>query len=94
MLLCITEVQQIQHSRLSSLRKQEGSKRDTLNRINTTDCSLCTGNLKTERNYHNLQGGLCKAEYVWIDFQNSFQIKRGKLSASPVIMIDMPVLDS
>lgn len=50
--------------------------------------------LRTERNDHNLQGGLCKAEYGWIDFQNSFQIKRGKLSASPVVMIDMIVLDS
>ncbi len=37
---------------------------------------------------------MCKEEYDWIDFQNSFQIKRSKLSASPVVMIDMPVLDS
>lgn len=78
MLLNIIEVEQeiSVADRLSSLRKRGGSKWDTLNAINATDCSLCTGNLKTEGNYHNLQGGLCKAEYGWIDFQKPVPSKK------------------
>ena len=37
----------------------------------------------------------CGVMYGWIDFRSPFQIKKGgKLSASPAVMIDMPVLDS
>lgn len=58
-LLYITEVRQINIAQVS--RKQEGSESDALNLINAIDSSLCTGDLKTERNYYNLRGCLCKA---------------------------------
>lgn len=56
---------------------------------------------KKARNYYNLQSVFCKGERVWSDLKkrkqkrtNPFQIKRSEPSASPVVMIDMPVFAS
>lgn len=88
MSLNMAEVQEINTAEFSQ------SKRDILNVINAVDCSLYQKARKKERNYYNLQGVFCKAEYALINFQNLFQIQRSKLSASPLVMIDMPVFAS
>ncbi len=46
MLFYITEVQQIN---IAELSQEAGSECDALSLINAIDCSLCTGNLKTEK---------------------------------------------
>lgn len=89
MLLNMTEVQEINIARVLSkqARRIEHDQRHRLQFISKK--------LGKKRTYYNLQGVLCQAEYVWICLKkNPFQIKRSKLSASPVVMIDMPVFAS
>lgn len=88
MLLNMAEVQEINIAEFSQ------SKQDILNVLNTVDCSLYPKSQKKDRNYYNLQDVFCKAEYVLINFQNPLQIRRSKLSASPLVMMDMPVFAS
>lgn len=57
MLLNMAEVQEINTAEFSQ------SKKDILNVLNTVDCSLYP---KSQKNYYNLQGVFCKAEYVLI----------------------------
>lgn len=62
-----------------------------MNVINATDCSLYPRNLGKR----GLAGCIMPSR-VCLDLSkiNPFQIKRSKLSASPVVMIDMPVFAS
>lgn len=70
MLLSMARVQEINTAEFSQ------SKQDILNVLNTVDCSSYPKRQKKDRNYYNLRGVFCKAEYALIHFQKPVANKK------------------